>query len=84
MRNKHEAVRTVLSELTIYEQKAFSLVELSRAMERIKEIALQLRRFGYRRVYQLLRREGDEVNHRTVYRLCWETGPSVNKNFVKS
>lgn len=36
---------------------------------RITELALELRRFGYRRIWQLLRREGLHVNHKRVYRL---------------
>ncbi len=36
---------------------------------RITELALESRRFGYRRIWQLLRREGLYVNHKRVYRL---------------
>ena len=36
--------------------------------ERIKAIALERRRFGYRRIYVLLRREGVSVNHKRLYR----------------
>jgi putative transposase len=36
---------------------------------RITELALERRRFGYRRIWQLLRREGLHVNHKRVYRL---------------
>lgn len=34
---------------------------------RITELALERRRFGYRRIWQLLRREGFHVNHKRVY-----------------
>lgn len=34
---------------------------------RITELALERRRFGYRRIWQLLRREGLHVNHKHVY-----------------
>ncbi|WP_152638828.1 IS3 family transposase, partial [Marinobacter santoriniensis] len=92
--NKREAVRTMLSETMISERKACSLVGLSRATmryqsqrsleereltERIKAIAFERRRFGYRRVHQLLRREGAEVNHKKVYRLYREAGLAVRK-----
>jgi transposase InsO family protein len=40
---------------------------------RITELALERRRFGYRRIWQLLRREGLHVNHKRVYRLCAES-----------
>jgi len=37
--------------------------------ERLKELAAQRRRFGYRRLWVLLRREGHAVNKKRVYRL---------------
>ena len=37
--------------------------------ERLKELARQRRRFGYRRLWVLLRREGHAVNKKRVYRL---------------
>ena len=37
--------------------------------ERIVELAQERRRFGYRRIHALLRREGHEINHKRVYRL---------------
>ncbi len=46
---------------------------------RIKELALERRRFGYRRIHRLLRREGFDVNHKRVYRLYSELGLMVNK-----
>lgn len=36
-------------------------------------------RFGYRRVHQLLCREGIKVNHKNVYRLYREAGQVVRK-----
>ena len=84
----------MLSETAISERKACSLVGLSRATmryqsqrspeereltERIKAIAFERRRFGYRRVHQLLRREGAEVNHKKVYRLYREAGLAVRE-----
>ncbi len=41
--------------------------------QRIRELALSRVRYGYRRIYVLLRREGIGVNHKRVYRLyCLE------------
>jgi transposase InsO family protein len=37
--------------------------------QRLKELAVQRRRFGYRRLWVLLRREGHAVNKKRVYRL---------------
>lgn len=42
--------------------------------ERIKELAAARVRYGYRRLYILLRREGWTVNHKRVYRLYCEEG----------
>jgi len=44
---------------------------------RITELALERRRFGYRRIWQLLRREGLHVNHKRVYRLYHLSGLGV-------
>ncbi len=41
---------------------------------RIREIANTRVRYGYKRVYVALRREGATVNHKRVYRLYSEEG----------
>lgn len=83
----------MLSQTAISERRACSLVGLNRAtmryqsqsiqetdlVQRIKAIAFERRRFGYRRVHQLLRREGLHVNHKKVYRLYREAGLAVRK-----
>lgn len=46
---------------------------------RLKELAAQRRRFGYRRLGALLRREGWTANHKRVYRLYREEGLQVRK-----
>ncbi len=46
---------------------------------RITELALERRRFGYRRIWQLLRREGLYVNHKRVYRLYHLSGLGVKR-----
>jgi len=46
---------------------------------RITELALERRRFGYRRIWQLLRREGLLVNHKRVYRLYHLSGLGVKR-----
>lgn len=47
--------------------------------ERLREKAGERRRFGYRRLHVLLRREGWTVNHKRVYRLYREEGLSVRQ-----
>lgn len=47
--------------------------------ERLKELAAERRRFGYRRLHALLRREGWRVNHKAVHRIYVEEGLQVRK-----
>nr|WP_121066149.1 IS3 family transposase [Chachezhania antarctica] len=47
--------------------------------ERLRELALERRRFGYRRLHVLLRREGHVVNRKKTQRLYREEGLSVRK-----
>lgn len=44
---------------------------------RLKDIAASRPRFGYRRLYILLRREGWSINHKRVYRLYLKLGLQV-------
>lgn len=53
--------------------------ERSGLRERLCELAGERRRFGYRRLHALLRREGWQVNHKAVYRLYFEEGLQVRK-----
>lgn len=46
---------------------------------RLKELASQRRRFGYRRLHMLLEREGFEVNHKKLYRIYKEERLTVRK-----
>lgn len=43
------------------------------------ELALERRRFGYRRLHILLRREGIELNHKKLFRLCREARLTAKK-----
>jgi putative transposase len=45
----------------------------------ITDLELERRRFGYRRIWQLLRREGLHVNHKRVYRIYHLNGLSVKR-----
>lgn len=80
--------------LEISERRACGLVGLARTtmrrvvMEpeetvslkaRIVDLAHARRRFGYRRIHDLLRREGVQANHKRVYRLYRESGLAVRK-----
>ena len=46
---------------------------------RLIELANERRRFGYRRLHALLRREGCKVNHKRIFRLYREAGLAVRK-----
>jgi len=81
-------------ELTISERRACGLVGLARTTlrrvvveapataalkVRIIDLAYARRRFGYRRIQDLLRREGVKANHKKVYRLYREAALDVRK-----
>ena len=51
----------------------------SELRKRLRELAGERRRYGYRRLTVLLRREGQGVNHKRVYRLYREEGLSVRR-----
>lgn len=62
--------------LFAYESKRTGDVALT---ERMKEMAALKRRYGYRRIHILLRREGWQTNHKRVWRLYSQAGLSVRK-----
>ena len=43
-------------------------------LKRLKKLALRHPRYGYRRVWSLLKREGDRINRKKVLRLCRKAG----------
>ena len=47
--------------------------------DRLRAIAYERRRFGYRRIHVLLRREGHAVNHKRLFRLYREERLSVRR-----
>lgn len=46
---------------------------------RIKSIAFERRRFGYRRIHMVLQRSGLQINHKKVFRIYKECGLKVKK-----
>ena len=50
-----------------------------RIRARLRELAEERRRFGYRRLYVLLRREGEQANRKRVYRIYREEKLMVRK-----
>nr|WP_090371378.1 IS3 family transposase [Nitrosospira sp. Nl5] len=91
---KREAVTAMLEQTEISERRACLLVELSRTVlhyapkvqpeneqlqGRMIELATKRRRFGYRRLHALLRREGIDVNHKRIFRLYQAAGLAVKR-----
>jgi putative transposase len=54
-----------------------------RIRARLRELAEERRRFGYRRLYVLLRREGEPANRKRVYRIYREEKLMVRKRTRK-
>jgi putative transposase len=89
---KREAVNVLMSEHRFGVTHACGLASISRSLyryvgrradgdlkQRIEAIAIDKRRYGYRRVYVRLRREGWQVNRKRVYRLYRELGLAVRR-----
>ena len=87
------AVRAIQAEHGMSERRACALVGIGRSTcryrsrrptdlalrERLRILATERRRFGYRRLHVLLRREGYRVNLKRVYRLYREEGLAVRR-----
>jgi putative transposase len=92
-RARREAVTTLMTERHFGLTPACGLIGMSRSLyryrsrrgdcaglrQRIGEIAGQKRRYGYRRIHVLLRREGFTVNVKRTYRLYRDAGLAVRR-----
>jgi len=91
---KRDAIARMVDDIGFSERRACKLVGLSRdsyrhppvtdedtrkLTARIVEIAQARRRFGYRRVHDLLKSDFPGVNHKRVYRLYTEQNLTVRK-----
>ena len=90
---KREAVAHLRIALGVSERRACSMIDCVRMTvryrsrrtddtalrERLRALAQERRRFGYRRLHVLLRREGQVVNHKRLYRLYREERLMVRK-----
>ena len=77
----------------ISQRRAFKLVDLNRSVgryatkriqdketcEKIKSVAMERPRFGYRRIHVVLRKNGLRINHKRLFRLYKEMGLKVRK-----
>ena len=94
---RRSAVRAVQQALGISERRACRALGVGRSScryrsrradatplrERLRALAGERRRFGYRRLTTLLRREGHLVNHKRIYRLYKEEGLAVRRRLRK-
>jgi putative transposase len=86
-------VQYLAAEWTLSERRSCGLAQVGRNLvryearvkddgdvrQRLRELAALRKRFGYRRLGLLLRREGMVVNHKRVYRLYREEGLSLRR-----
>jgi putative transposase len=90
---KREAVAHLQAAMSLSERRACSIVNADRKMiryqsrrppetqlrRRLRELANERRRFGYRRLFILLRREGERSGINRIYRLYREEGLVVRR-----
>jgi len=89
---RREAVNVLMTEHRFKVTRACGLASISRSLyryvrrradgelsTRIESIAADKRRYGYRRVYVRLRREGWPVNRKRVYRIYRQLGLAVRR-----
>jgi len=90
---KREAVALLQSKFEMSERRACTLIAADRKMvryrslrpadtelrARLRDLANQRRRFGYRRLFVLLRREGEPSGINRIYRLYREEGLMVRR-----
>ena len=88
---RREVVRHLRSSYDVSERRACGVIGFARSSQRYRSVAdpqtelrMRLRelaasrvRYGYRRLWLLLRREGFTVNHKRVYRLYREEGLAI-------
>src|ERR1700748_3982038 len=86
---KRDAVAHLRGVLEMSERRACSIVNADRKMIRyrscrppdtelrtqLRDLANERKRFGYRRLFVLLRQEGEPSGINRLYRLFWEEGP---------
>jgi putative transposase len=79
MMSERRACRLVGLSRTSWREPPIEAIQNAELREQIKVIALQRRRFGYRRIHDMLKFQGVEVNHKRVYRLYSEQKLAVKR-----
>src|SRR6202011_6389976 len=94
---KREGVAHLQAALGLSERRACSIVNADRKMIRyrscrppdaelrtqLRELANERKRFGYRRLFVLLRQQGDPSGINRIYRLYREEGLTVRRRRVR-
>jgi len=95
---KKEIANELQEELNLSERRVCRLLDINRTFKRyhsskveqdaaittrLSELATQHRRYGYKRLHILLRREGFAINHKKTYRLYTEAGLCIRKRKKK-
>lgn len=95
---KKEIANNLQEKLNLSERRVCRLLGLNRTfkryipktnpeneviLKRLGELAVRWRRFGYKRLHILLRREGFAINHKRTYRLYKEAGLTLKKRKKK-
>ena len=94
---KREAVTHLKAVMSLSERRACRIISADRKMIRyrssrppevelrtkLRDLANDRRRFGYRRLFILLRREGEPSGVNRIYRLYREEGLSVRKRAAR-
>lgn len=83
-RSQRRACRLVGGARSMIRYRRRSRGEDAPVRTRLRELAAQRPRFGYRRLHVLLRREGIVVNHKRIERLYREEGLAVRRRARKS
>ncbi len=97
--HKKEIANELQKEFKLSERRVCRLLSINRTFKRyvpakneenevitkrLGELAVRWKRFGYKRLHVLLRREGFKINHKRTYRLYKEAGLTLRKRKKKS
>ena len=77
--SRRRACRLVGLSRSVAEREPKRARDHARLRERLRALAGERRRFGYRRLHELVRREGWKANHKLVYRLYQEEKLAIRR-----
>jgi len=77
--SRRRACRLVGISRSLVEREPKRARDHARLRERLRALAGERRRFGYRRLHELLRREGWKANHKLVHRLYQEEKLAIRR-----